>query len=372
MTEEMQRVELSRFISENAYGYTQLMTESAQSNLTDVVLNKMLELTIGKYNKIDFSEIERSRGDVTKIKYYKNLEECINSLIEIHSVTNKIPSIIIVSDALNNLRTLKSTFEYNFRIKNSAAIMIYNTIMYGIMMAVSYIIAASISISKRETASNGAAKVKVYEADPKSMVIVNSLAAFNTSVADGTLMKFMKEAEDFKVQNESVEVMEEGIVGTGAELLRYGGNIAKSFAKGGKANTAMKSFAGTKAGKIVIGAGAATGLLLVGSRVIPVIRFIIYNIYRCKQSISDAAALQARYMELNIESLKEMDSNAIAGRTKILHKPITSEELITKQTKWVDRFNSLSQKFALDSDKAARDTKIDIKEDRVDVSDIVL
>lgn len=372
MTEEMQRVELSRFISENAYGYTQLMTESAQTNLTDAVLNKMLELTVGKYNKIDFSEIERSRGDVTRIKYYKNLEECINSLIEIHSVTNKIPSIIIVSDALNNLRTLKSTFEYNFRIKNSAAIMIYNTIMYGIMMAVSYIIATSISISKKETAGNGAAKVKVYEMDPKSVTIIHSLAAFNSSVADGTLMKFMKEAEDFKVQNESVEVMEEGIAATSAELLKYGANVGRSFAKGGKANTAIKSFIGTKAGKITMAAGATVGLLFIGSKIIPFVRLIIYNIYRCKQSISDAAALQARYMELNIESLKEMDPSAIAGRTVIRHKPITSEELITKQTKWVDRFNSLSQKFALDSDKASRDAKIDIKEDRVDVSDIVL
>lgn len=359
MTEELQKLELSRFISENAYGYTgNIMNESAQSNLSDAVLNKMFELTIGKYNKVDFSEIERSRGDVTKIKYYKNLDECINTLIDIHAVTNKIPSIIIVSDALNNLKTLKNTFEYNFRIKNNVAVMIYNSIMYAIMMSTSYIIAASISISKQETIS-GANSVKIYEMDSKSLCLIKSLSSFNASVSDGSLLKFMKEAYNQNTQTESIDIMNEGALDTTLSLA-------------GKAWSKIDKNTKSKIGKGILIGGLAIFTLYLGTKIIPMIREIIYWIYRSRQKISDAAALQAHFMELNIESLKEMDNNTIVGRTKILHRPITNEKLITRQTKWANRFNSISQKFALESDKTSRDANNDIKQDRVDVSDIII
>lgn len=364
MTEAMQFLEMSKFISNNSYGSTKVLSESAQLNVSDAVLGKMFELTIGKYNKIDFSEIERSRGDVTKIKYYKNLRECIDTLIDIHSVTNKVPSALIVSDALNNLVSMKSVFEYNFKIKNNAAIMIYNTIMYGIMMATSYIIAASISISKQDTTPGGA-KVNVYELDSKSMSVIKSLNSFNLAVADGSLNKFIRDAEEYKTQTESVEVMEEGVVST----------LLKDSKRAMKLYNALPTKA-QHIGKVVANHPVKTTFAVVGIlaaiNIIPIFREIIYGIYRCRQSISDAAALQARFMELNIESLEQMDPNAVVGRTRFRHKPITSEQLITKQTKWVDRFNSISQKFALDTDKAERDAKIDMKNDRVDVSNIVL
>lgn len=363
MTNELHRLELSRFVSENSFGYTDnLLSEAVQTNISDAVLSKMFELTIGKYNKIDFSEIEKSRGDVTKIKYYKNLRECINTLIDIHEVTNKIPAIIVVSDALNNLYSMKNTFEYNFRIKNNAAIMIYNSIMYAIMMSTSYIIAASIDISKTETVS-GANTVNVYNMDPKSLCLIKSLNSFNACVADGSLLKFVKEAAEQKnVQSESIDVITED------------SSLLAGLAK--KAGTAaiehlpeyVKKHPAKTAGFFTLGVFA----VYLGVRIVPIIREIVYWIYKSRQKISDAAALQAKFMELNIESLEGMDPNAIAGRTKIMHRPITSEQLITKQNKWVDRFNRISEKFALDSDKASRDAKIDINKDKVDVSDIVI
>lgn len=359
MDENLQKLELSRFISENSYGYTSnLMNESAQSNLSDAVLGKMFELTVGKYNKIDFSEIERSRGDVTKIRYYKNLNECINTLIDIHAVTNKIPSILIVSDALNNLVTLKNTFEYNFRIKNNAAIMIYNSIMYAIMMATSYIIAVSIDISKEETA-HGANSVKVYQMDDKSLCLIHSLAAFNASVADNTLNKFLKESA-----NKNQEVQTESVVDAGLKIAKVALNNAEKFG--------FDRSKVAKVGKGVAVAGLTLFALYLGTRIIPIIREIVYWVFRSRQKISDAAALQAKFLELNIESLEQMDPNAIVGRTKIRHKGITSEKLITKQTKWVHMFNSISEKFALDADKSSRDSKIDIKQDKVDVSDVII
>lgn len=365
MDENLQKLELSRFISENAYGYTNTISESAQTNLSDAVLSKMFELTVGKYNKIDFSEIERSRGDVTKIRYYKNLNECINTLVDIHAVTNKIPSILIVSDALNNLLSMKNTFEYNFRIKNNVAIMIYNSVMYAIMMATSYIIAASIDIAKEET-TKGANTVKVYQMDDKALCLIHALASFNASIADNSLNKFLKEAiNNQEVQTESIG----GVIGKGIKsaINATSGPIIQGATKIG-----IPQNIAAKASKGIAVAGLTLFALYLGSRIVPFIREIVYWIFRARQKISDAAALQAKFLELNIESLENTDPHAIVGRTKFLHKGITSEKLITRQTKWIHMFNSIANKFALDADKTSRDSKMDIKQDKVDVSDVII
>ena len=54
MDYNLQRLDLSRFVAANAYNVSgNLLSEAAQVNLSDAVLAKMFELTIGKYNKID-------------------------------------------------------------------------------------------------------------------------------------------------------------------------------------------------------------------------------------------------------------------------------------------------------------------------------
>ena len=40
--------------------------------LRNVLQSVIDDIDDGKYNKIDFSDIERSRGDVTKTKFYNN------------------------------------------------------------------------------------------------------------------------------------------------------------------------------------------------------------------------------------------------------------------------------------------------------------
>ena len=349
VSENMQKLEIAKFLSDNAYNIPgNTLMENVQANVTDAVLAKMFELTIGKYNKLDFSDIERSRGDVTKTKFYMNLNECISTLVDIHTVTDKIPSVLIVSDALNNLRSLKNTFEYNFRIKNNCAIMIYNTIYYAIMEATSYIIAASIDISKEE--SGNVIGINIHQLDSKAFTLINSLVSFNKCVADNTLLKFMKQsADEVQVQNESIV--------TDVTM-----KVVTDFIRNNKKTI----------GKVALIGSAIFGTLYLGAHIIPMIREIIYWIYKARNKISEAAAMQAEFLELNIESLQHMDPNATIGRSKILRKKITTEKLISRQTKHANRFRSIADKFALESDKATRDAKLEIKGDKVDASAIVI
>ena len=356
MSNITERVELANFIRDNSYNLVScdIMNESIQHNLSDTVLTKMFELTIGKYNKIDFSDIEKSRGDVTKTKFYKNLNECINSLVDIHSTTDKIPSILVVSDALNNLLSLKNTFEYNFRIKNGPAILIYNSMYYAIMEATSYIIATSIEISKSGD------EASVYMIDSKSLCLINSLSRFNKCVADGSISKFIKESVKMEVQEEAISIPDmfgliKNITNTTANTANSGG-LSKFMTDHPKAKTAL------------IAVGVTAAIITIGTRIIPLIREIIYWIYRTKAKISDAAALQAEYLEMGINDLKDLDPNTVVGR----NGKLTAEKLIVRQSKHAERFRKISRAFALNADKADRDAKLDMKADKVDLSAVVL
>ena len=331
MFTKQEQLHLIGFINENAYGMTSnILNESAQSTVTNAVLDKMFELTVGKYNKIDFSDIEKSRGDITKTKFYKNLNEAIESLMDIHATTNSIPGILTVSTALNNLKTLKNTFEYNFRLKNNSAIMIYNTIYYAIMEATSMIIASSISISKD-------GNVDVYTLSNKDYVLLSSLEKFNLLVDDGSIMKFMQKSHEemTNVQNEAIELITQPSI--------------FSFLNNGKVKDIAK--------KAVLITAASGIILYLGTHIIPLIREIIYWIYKAKHKISEAAQLQAEYLNLSITNLKSGDGN---------------EKIIARQMKYVKLFESISRKFSLDSDKADRDSKMDIKNDKIDVSNVII
>ena len=113
----------------------------------------------------------------------------------------------------------------------------------------------------------------------------------------------------------------------------------------------------TPFGKGAIAVASATALIVLASNIVPFVREIIYWIFRTKAKISNAADLQAEFLQLNIEILKENDGN---------------EKIIAKQEKWLKRFQNIAKAFALESDKAQKDAKKDMDSDKVDVSAIVI
>ena len=335
-------LDIIRFLNENAMNtYHNVLDESAQNVLSDAVLGKMFELTVGKYSKIDFSDIERSRGDITKIKYYANLRECIDILLDIHTTTDKIPGVLAVSTALSNMLNLKKAFEHAFRIKNNVAVIIYNTVMYSIMEATSYLIATSVDFVKSD--SDTEFTVNLYT-DSKQHMLIDQLVKFNKTVDDGSLIKFIKETEN--VTPDSLH--EASVVGT---LLDKG--LEKAIEKVGS----IASNKNVRKGAIIAASSAA--VIWLACNIVPFIREMIYWIYKTRQKISDAAELQAEFLNTNIEILRSQNSD-------------DNQKIISRQEKHIKRFKAIAKVFSIESDKAQRDAKKEISDDKVDVSNIVI
>ena len=342
MTKLQCELDVINFLNENAIGINHnILNEAVQDGLSDAVLGKMFELTVGKYSKIDFSDIERSRGDITKIKYYANLRECIDILLDIHSVTDKIPGVLAVSTALSNMLNFKKAFEHAFRTKNNVAVIVYNTVMYSIMEATSYLIATSIDFVKSD--SDTEFTVNVYT-DSKQHMLIEQLVKFNKTVDDGSLIKFIKETE-----NITPDSLHEGTVVSSL--------IDKGLTKAIDVGTSAWKNKGVRT--TVAATVGAAAIIWIACNIVPFIREMIYWIYKTKQKIADAAELQAEFLEANVEILKSEDAEK-------------NQKIISKQEKHVKRFRTIAKLFSLESDKAQRDAKKEIAEDKVDVSNIVI
>ena len=314
----MDKYYLDQIINDYSNTETSSMNESVKEEVASTVLDKIFVLTIGKYNKIDFREVEASKGDVTRMKYYKNLNECISSLYKMYNdPQNKetaLEDILVIKAALDNVIALKNNFMQSFKIKNNCGIMMYNLTVFSIMEATSYLIASAMNVVKEGDLD----VIKFY--DSRDNLLVSQLAKFNECAENGSIYKFIASAENsnkYRSQNESII-------------------DPKTIAK----------FA-------IIGTLAIAAL----GAIIPFIREMAYTLYRTNHNISDAAEVQAIMLESNIQRL-EMNN----GDSKV----------IARQKKWVDRFRRISNKFALDTDRARRNAKQDIKNDKVDMNNIVL
>lgn len=310
--------DLLNVINENVTTSFYTTNESVQIEVAEKVLDKIFSISIGKYNKVNFSEIERSRGDITKIKFYKNLTECISTLKEIDAVTHKLNDIYIVEKSLNNLISLKPDFEKSFRIKNNCGIMIFNLIAYSIMEATSYIIASSINFVKDQ-------EIIISNVD-SNKILIDSLIRFNELAENGTIYKFISESEK--------EILNESIAST------------------------ITSFMGNGLVRKAVGVGVlSVAFILILKSIVPLVRNTIYYIYKIRHTISETAEIQANMLELNICILKNNNADPV---------------IIAKQEKWVERFKKYADKFALDSEKSKRDSDIDIKSDKIDIDSLVI
>lgn len=349
--------EVVSFLNENAIVYSgNVLNEDVQMSVTSMALEKMLDLTLSKYSKVDFSDIERSRGDLTQCKFYKNLRDSIDILCDIEASTHKIPGAVICSTALNNLALLKNDFMYAFRVKNALAIMLYNTIYYSIMEATSYLIATSVNYAK----NGDKFEAKAYEVNGRDVLLINQLEKFNSEVANGNVSKFIlkaKEAEDeYKKAGEPVNEAA-GVFGTALDVTK---KIFSFFWKSGTKDAAgnvIEKGSFTAAGKGALWVAGAVAFIYVATHIIPIIKTCIYCVYTIRHKISESARLQAELLELNLEIAKENGAD---------------EETIAKQEKAIARFRAIADKFALDGDKANRDAKKDIQQDQINVDAVVI
>lgn len=275
--------------------------ENDQNKILTALTSKLYESIIDKVDDIDFGEIPKSKGDITKISNFDKVINCIQIIKNIIIKYKQKPDqVIIIETAIANVKTRKELFERCFRYDTEMGIILYNSICLGIVSSLSLLIATCIEfikapgkdefqISFDNTAYNKS----------KDHLLFENLDRFNKACA-----------------NRSID------------------NALNSLSR-----NHMKNFTGVELG-FFAGGLAIIAIIL---NIIPIMRELIFFYYYSRTRVSDYFNMQADLLQMNAHNLELADTR---------HTSQEKERIIKRQLKVVELFRKVSEFFRIASKEA--------------------
>lgn len=276
------------------------MNEADHNKVLTALTSKLYDHIVKKTADIDFGEIPKTKGDITKLKNYDDIAECISIMKDILKEYRQDPAPIdTLSVALVNLQTRKELFEKGFRYDCELPCMMYNTVALSIINGISYMIAACIEFIKApRDDSFSIALDKVAYAKTKDHMLYNSLEKFNKSCQNGDFDRAMGVVIDRK----------------------------------------LRKFSGAIIGAL---AGTVVGILIV-MNIVPILRELVYCIYYSRVRMADFFEMQADLLQMNAYNLEHNNTM----------DPEKKREIVEDQKEIALVFRNIANKVMIDAKKS--------------------
>lgn len=287
---------------------------ASQNQLIVSLSSKLYTMIVAKIDDIDYGDIPKSKGDITKIPNYMELTECLDTirklLIQYKQSTEPTD---IVFEALENIKDSKQLWEKAFLFESDLPILFYNTLALSIVSSVSFLISGSIDFIKDPSNesyqavldTNGYHKSKDY-------LVFKNLKKFNKSYKKGEIQKSVK-----------------GIL-----------DAAKAI----KESSVMNEF---EAVTIIAGVVATATVISLISLILPLLQELVALLFCAKQNVSDYFSIQSDLVRLNAENLK-MDYTKTQSEKDKIYK---------KQIKIADDFKKIGNKLSVKMKSSEKDAK---------------
>lgn len=290
-----------------------VMTEASKLKVMDATLTSMLKFITDKYNALDFSEIEKSAGDITRFKYNALITENLYTLRSIYNnadasdpgVKKYTEVIDAINTVMNHLKDNRERYSVLYKHGNGLVQLMYTSLVAACLYSIGTLITNTIRFVTVEQDTDCQIMYDEIPGTMKHIHIKNVISAANDiSSYNKILDEFYINAANKKSVNESIT---------------------------------------TSSVVTVLGISALIVYLI--PKLITLIREIIYSIYYSRVKLSDMLALQEDLLRTNIESLE-------AGRGK--------KKIIVKQKKIVERLDKFRNKISLKIDATNSLTKSEI------------
>lgn len=291
--------------------------EDVESPITQVYQDKLYQSVIAKKH-IDFDDIPKSEGNITRYAGYKNMLETLNVLKSL-GIEKKSPSLVqyvdIVLKSIGNIASLSSIFEQGFQKKHEYVMLEYNIYVLSCIEATTTLLYEFVEYMKNP------------EKQIIDITIRNTVGRAN-QVYITTLEKFNKvnSTMDYKKYLEA--------------MLKT--DVVKESFFGLSDNTA-------------IGAGVVT---LIALSIIPLTRRLVYHFYHMRRKISDSLEMHAQFLEVNRNCVEARNNISIEKKKKI----------IEKQDKQVKFLRVMADKLRVSTAKAIQQSTREIEEDNKKLS----
>ena len=276
-------------INARTYNY---LSEAAQLKVTGDVLTGMMKFITDKYNALDFGEIEKSAGDISRFKYAGIIQDNVETLNNIYTnfsdpgAKKYVEVCTAIMHVFNHLQDRRRDYADLYKSGNGVVQLLYTSLVAGCLYATGTLISNTIRFVTTEQNTDCQVMYDEIPGTIKHVHIKNILAASNDiGMFDKLLDEYIKNAKRpaKAVANESVGAITTAIIAIGA-------------------------------------------VILLVPRVFWLIREIIYSVYYTRVRISDMLQVQVDLINTNIESLE-----AGRGNKKVIAR---QKKIADKLTKW--------------------------------------
>lgn len=285
------------------------LTEAEQYKLNNNMVNKLFDSAL-KRAHVDFGDIPKSKGDITKYSGYTNMVETISVLKSLTEQSRiKIPELDTVDRAIGNIVANRNLFETGIKLNKDFVILLYNTLVSSCVIATSALISSYIDYIKRIDTVEFAIINKNTDVGD---IQIQTLEAFNKSVASGEFVKSVS----FINKNDNKRVVDESIT--------VGGLIAGAGAIAAKV-----------AGVLLIPVAIIAGIVVL----VQLIRLGVFYFQESKMKLANYLEMQALFLELNKNNIKSQGYNVPAAK---------KQEILKKQENLIVKLRSMSGKLTAD------------------------
>lgn len=295
------------------------LSEEAKLQVSDEVLTGMLRFITDKYNSLDFSEIEKSAGDISKFRYTNMLHENLETLANIYEASadpgaakysDVVSAVDIVMQHLHENRTRYSNL---YKSGNGMVQLLYTSLVAACIYSVGILISNTIRFVTTEQDTECQVLYDEIPGSIKHVHIQNILSA-SKSINDFEKLLATYDSPKGKVMQESVSMA-----------------------------------------SLAVGALGVGLIIMAIPKIIILIREIIYSVYFNRVKVSDMLGVQIDLVNTNIESLERG-----RGNKKVIAR---QKKIVEKLTKWKNRFavkaDSTTSMVAVQKKKEAAVLKVD-------------
>lgn len=269
------------------------MSEANQIRVTDDTLTGLMKFITDKYNSIDFSEIEKSAGDISKFKYLGTLMENLETLSNIYSSSTDpgakkyVDVCTAIRVCLDHLQSLRREYNTLYKQGNGLIQLMYVSMISGAIYSMGALVSNTIRFVTTEKDTECQVLFDEIPNAIKNIHIKNILSAA------GSIDKYDK-------------------------IVKY---YATNHSKPVNESVALASVLGV--------IGVAGVVIMTIPAVINLIREIIYSIYYSRMKFSEMLKVQIDLLQTNIESLESgRGSKTVVARQK---------RIVNLLTKWMNK-----------------------------------
>lgn len=286
------------------------LSEEAKLKVTDDALSKMMKFITDKYNSLDFSEIEKSAGDISRFKYTQMITENCDTLKNVYnsstdpSAAKYIEVVDSIKHVIDHLKDRRAIYSQLYKSGNGMVQLLYTSLVAACLYATGALVSCTIRFVTTEKDTDCEVLYEEIPGSIKHVHIKNVVAAAkDIPTINRMLDQFV--AEQRKPIKESVEAL--------------------------VAITAITA-----------------GMIILIPRIILLIREIIYSIYYSRVKTSEMLNLQIELIRTNIEGLESRHGN---------------RKVIARQKKIVQKLENIKNRIAIKMDTAEAAKAVQVRKE---------